>query len=55
MSERLARLRSIGSALGEEIEDQNQLLSRIHQKADRNDAVVRHQDNQMRRLLGYTD
>lgn len=55
MSARLARLRTMGTVLGDEIEDQNQLLDRIHRKAERNDAVVRHQDNQMRTLLGYKD
>ena len=53
MSSQLSRLRMMGSALGDEIQDQNSLLDRIQQKTDRNDSVVRHQDNQMKSLLGY--
>lgn len=53
MSSKLAGLRNLGMALGEEIEDQNQLLDRIQVKAERNDATVRNQDNQMKKLLGY--
>lgn len=53
MSSQLSRLRMMGSALGDEIQDQNGLLDRIQQKTDRNDSVVRHQDNQMKSLLGY--
>jgi synaptosomal-associated protein 29 len=53
MSGQLARLRTLGMALGEEVEDQNQMLNRIQVKAERNDAVVRSQDNQMKKLLGY--
>ncbi|GMR40875.1 hypothetical protein PMAYCL1PPCAC_11070, partial [Pristionchus mayeri] len=54
MSGTLQNLRSLGSALGTEIEDQNKMLDRIQVKADRNDAIVRNQDNQMKKLLGYT-
>ncbi|KAI1708854.1 soluble NSF attachment protein 29 [Ditylenchus destructor] len=53
MSSQLARLRTLGTALGDEVEDQNKLLDRIQSKAERNDGVIRHQDNQMRNLLGY--
>uniref|UniRef100_A0A915DV65 t-SNARE coiled-coil homology domain-containing protein n=1 Tax=Ditylenchus dipsaci TaxID=166011 RepID=A0A915DV65_9BILA len=53
MSAQLARLRTLGSALGDEVEDQNKMLDRIHTKADRNDGVIRHQDSQMKNLLGY--
>lgn len=53
MSNQLSRLKMMGSALGDEIQDQNTLLDRIQQKTDRNDSVVRHQDNQMKSLLGY--
>lgn len=53
MSSQLSRLKVLGAALGDEVEDQNRMLDRIQQKADRNDAVVRSQDHQMKKLLGY--
>jgi synaptosomal-associated protein 29 len=53
MSGQLARLRTMGVALGEEVEEQNQMLDRIQGKAERNDAVVRNQDTQMKKILGY--
>lgn len=53
MSNQLARLRMLGTALGEEVEDQNKMLDRIEQKAAKNDSTVRSQDNQMKKLLGY--
>lgn len=53
MSTKLANLRNLGKALGTEVDEQNDMLSRIQTKADRNDTVVRHQDNQMKKLLGY--
>ncbi|KAI6180118.1 SAND family protein [Aphelenchoides besseyi] len=53
MSDQLKRLRALGTALGEEVEDQNQMLDRIESKAARNDSVVRNQDQQMKKLLGY--
>lgn len=53
MSDQLARLRSLGTALGDEVEDQNQMLNRIQSKAEKNDSVVRNQDNQMKKLLGF--
>lgn len=53
MSGQLSRLRNLGVALGEEVEDQNKMLNRIEGKAQRNDAIVRSQDNQMKKLLGY--
>jgi hypothetical protein len=52
MSTQLSRLRQWGSALGEEVDDQNRMLDRIHTKTERNDAVVRSQEGQMRKLLG---
>lgn len=51
MSSALGQLRTLGKALGEEVEDQNEMLDRIHKKAERNDATVRRQDDQMRKLL----
>jgi len=53
MSAQLARLRTMGTALGDEVEDQNRMLDRIQVKAERNDMIVRHQDNQMKNLLGF--
>lgn len=52
MSSQLARLQMWGKALGTEVDDQNRLLDRIHEKAERNDTVVRSQETQMRKLLG---
>ncbi|KAI6233399.1 Vacuolar fusion protein MON1-like protein [Aphelenchoides fujianensis] len=49
----LARLRALGNALGDEVDEQNQMLTRIQGKTERNDSVVRNQDNQMKKLLGY--
>ena len=51
MSSALGQLRVLGKALGDEVEDQNDMLDRIHKKADRNDGIVRKQDDQMRKLL----
>jgi|UniRef100_A0AC35G6L0 synaptosomal-associated protein 29 len=51
MSSQLGRLRDLGKALGDEVEDQNQMISRIQTKASRNDDIVRHQDDQMRKLM----
>ncbi|CAD5214450.1 unnamed protein product [Bursaphelenchus okinawaensis] len=53
MSGQLSRLRMLGQALGDEVDDQNKMLDRIQTKAERNDHVVRSQDNQMKKLLGY--
>uniref|UniRef100_A0A0K0E1E8 t-SNARE coiled-coil homology domain-containing protein n=1 Tax=Strongyloides stercoralis TaxID=6248 RepID=A0A0K0E1E8_STRER len=53
MSESLSRLKQLGTALSDEVDDQNKLLDRIQVKADRNDSVVRSQDSQMKKLLGY--
>lgn len=51
MSSQLGRLRDLGKALGDEVEDQNKLIGRIQDKASRNDDIVRKQDDQMRKLL----
>ncbi|CAJ0581874.1 unnamed protein product, partial [Mesorhabditis spiculigera] len=53
MSSQLSNLKNLGQALGREVEDQNQMLDRIQTKADRNDTIVRSQDHQMKKLLGY--
>lgn len=54
MSSKLRSLKNLGKALGDEVEDQNKMLDRIHVKAERNDMTVRSQDNQMKKLLGYS-
>uniref|UniRef100_A0A914XKN7 t-SNARE coiled-coil homology domain-containing protein n=1 Tax=Plectus sambesii TaxID=2011161 RepID=A0A914XKN7_9BILA len=53
MSSNLARLQTLGLALGNEVDDQNKLLEDIQRKADKNDSVIRHQDAQMKKILGY--
>ncbi|KAE9554622.1 hypothetical protein FO519_002182 [Halicephalobus sp. NKZ332] len=53
MSSKLANLKNLGRALGSEVDEQNDMISRIQVKADRNDVIVRSQDNQMKKLLGY--
>uniref|UniRef100_A0A183C6B5 t-SNARE coiled-coil homology domain-containing protein n=1 Tax=Globodera pallida TaxID=36090 RepID=A0A183C6B5_GLOPA len=52
MSSQLNRLKTLGAALGDEVDDQNQMLDRIHKKTERNDGVIRSQEDQMRKLLG---
>ena len=52
MSSQLSRLRTWGTAIGDEVDDQNRMLERIQTKTERNDTVVRSQDTQMRKLLG---
>jgi hypothetical protein len=53
MSANLARLQTLGKALGDEVDDQNKLLDNIQRKADKNDSVIRNQDAQMKKILGY--
>ncbi len=53
MSENLRRLRGLGQALGTEVDDQNKLLDSLAVKADKTDTVVRDQDKQMKRILGF--
>uniref|UniRef100_A0A7E4VBK9 t-SNARE coiled-coil homology domain-containing protein n=1 Tax=Panagrellus redivivus TaxID=6233 RepID=A0A7E4VBK9_PANRE len=52
MSSKLGRLRELGMALGSEIHSQNELLDRIQTKTDRNEAIVRAQDGQIKKMLG---
>ncbi|MFH4977781.1 hypothetical protein AB6A40_004490 [Gnathostoma spinigerum] len=52
MSSQLARLKNLGEAIGDEINEQNEMLDRIQVKADKSDARVKSQDAQMKRLLG---
>ncbi len=55
MSANLRRLRGLGVALGEEADRQNELLDRINTKTEKTDTVIRHQDNQMKKILGVKD
>uniref|UniRef100_A0A915DI58 t-SNARE coiled-coil homology domain-containing protein n=1 Tax=Ditylenchus dipsaci TaxID=166011 RepID=A0A915DI58_9BILA len=52
MSLQLERLRSLGTSLGNELDGQNKLLDRIHEKAGRNGEVIQRQDKQMKNLIG---
>lgn len=52
MSANLRNLQRLGQDLGKEVDAQNEMLDRIHYKADRNDVIVRDQDKQMQRILG---
>jgi len=52
MSANLSRLKMLGSDLGKEVEDQNRLLDEIGKKAEKNDATIRSQDHQMKKILG---
>uniref|UniRef100_A0A8R1ITH4 t-SNARE coiled-coil homology domain-containing protein n=1 Tax=Caenorhabditis japonica TaxID=281687 RepID=A0A8R1ITH4_CAEJA len=52
MSANLRNLQRLGMDLGKEVDSQNEMLERIHTKADRNDAIVRDQDKQMQKILG---
>ncbi|KAJ1346403.1 Soluble NSF attachment protein 29 [Parelaphostrongylus tenuis] len=52
MSNNLRNLQRLGLELGREVDEQNQMLDRIHTKAVRNEAVVRVQDKQMQKILG---
>ncbi|VDM58136.1 unnamed protein product [Angiostrongylus costaricensis] len=47
MSNNLRNLQRLGLELGREVDEQNQMLDRIHSKAVRNEAVVRVQDKQV--------
>lgn len=48
----ISRLKGLGVALGEEIEQQNQLIDEIHDKVDVADIKIGHQNKQMNKLLG---
>lgn len=52
MSNNLRNLQRLGLELGREVDEQNQMLDRIHSKAVRNESVVRVQDKQMQKILG---
>lgn len=53
MSSQLSRLRQIGTAIGEEVDSQNELLDRIHEKVERSDARVKDQDNQVSFIYSF--
>lgn len=48
----ISRLKGLGVALGEEIEQQNQLIDDIHDKVDVADIKIGQQNKQMNKLLG---
>ncbi|KJH46493.1 SNARE domain protein [Dictyocaulus viviparus] len=52
MSNNLRNLQRLGLDLGREVDEQNQMLDRIHSKAVRNESIVRVQDKQMQKILG---
>lgn len=51
LSNGLARLKGLGTHLGQEIEEQNQQIDRINKKADRADITIRDQNRQMKQIL----
>lgn len=51
MSQGLSRLKGLAQGLGEEIVDQNTLLDRISEKAERADTTIGSQNTQMKKLL----
>ena len=51
MSAGLGRLKGLAQGLGQEIQDQNELLDRIQGKADKADITVVSQNKQMNRIL----
>ncbi|KRZ13746.1 Soluble NSF attachment protein 29 [Trichinella zimbabwensis] len=52
MENNLLRLKELGIALGEEVQQQNELIDRVARKADKTNMVVDDQNRQMRRILG---
>lgn len=47
----LSRLKGLAVGLGEEIESQNDLIGRIHDKTDRADVTIQRQNREMKRIL----
>ncbi|XP_034230735.1 synaptosomal-associated protein 29 [Thrips palmi] len=47
----LTRLKGLAVGLGEEIESQNDLIGRIHDKTDRADVTIQRQNREIKRLL----
>ena len=52
MSLGIGRLKTLGAALGEEIDVQNKQVDRITTKAERADVTVKDQNRQMKTILG---
>lgn len=52
MVQAITRLKGLGSALGEEIDAQNELLDTIHDKVETADITIGKQNKQMNKLLG---
>jgi hypothetical protein len=55
MNANLNRLKGLGTAMGDEVDRQNELLNRINTKTDKTDAIIKQQDNQMKKLLDVKD
>uniref|UniRef100_A0A914QLE3 t-SNARE coiled-coil homology domain-containing protein n=1 Tax=Panagrolaimus davidi TaxID=227884 RepID=A0A914QLE3_9BILA len=51
MSSKLESLRELGKVLGNEVDDQNEMINRIQIKTLRNNEILLLQDNQMRKLI----
>lgn len=51
MSSGLTRLKQLAQGLGDEISDHNEMIDRIHNKADKADVGIASQNTQMKRLL----
>ncbi|KAK4292355.1 hypothetical protein Pmani_034871 [Petrolisthes manimaculis] len=51
MSAGLSRIRGLAVGLGTEIEDQNQMIDRIHSKAERADFNISSQNSQMKKII----
>lgn len=52
MVQAITRLKGLGTALGEEIESQNELIDNIHDKVEVADIKIGKQNKQMNKLLG---
>lgn len=50
----MRRIRELGMALGTEIEEQNELIDGINEKAGKTGAEVKRQDQQVREILGVS-
>ena len=51
MFQGLSRLKGLATGLGEEITDQNVVIDRIHDKAEKVDAKIGSQNTQMKKIL----
>ncbi|VDP11971.1 unnamed protein product [Soboliphyme baturini] len=52
MGNSLQRLKELGLALGSEVDQQNQLLDRVANKAEKTNLIVEGQNKQMKKILG---